>query len=402
LRNKSQAPYILNRDGVFYYVRRIPQDVRKHYDRHRLYFSLRTKSSATAARAARSISQKLDDYWMVLRLEQMALPKASLIQPPTILEGHGPTLSEAKELYLRLKGNGKGKVFIRGAERNTQYLTEVAGDKPVDTYTSQDAARFRDWMLERGMTVVTVKRVFATIRSIINLAIGEHGLDCKNAFSGVYMPDDDGQQKRKPIPLENIRSIQAVCRETDDDLRWLVALISDTGMRLAEGAGLAVDDLKLDGEIPYVDIKPHPWRPLKTKTSTRKVPLVGASLWAAKRIKATASGPFAFPRYTDGKETNANSASAALNKWLKSYAKGCVVHSFRHSLRDRLRAVQCPKDITDRLGGWTVGGVGDGYGDGYPTDVLHGWMSKLVSVVLSRTDPGGSDDATFHTSSEII
>lgn len=186
-------------------------------------------------------------------------------------------MSEAKDLYLRLKGPGKGKVFIRGAERNTEYLTEVAGDKPVDTYTSQDAAKFRDWILERGMTVVTVKRVFATIRSIINLAIGEHGLDYKNAFSGIYMPEDGGQQKRKPIHLECIKSIQALCRNTDDGLRCLMALISDTGMRLAEGAGLAVDDLKLEGQIPYVDIKPHPWRPLKTKTSTRKVPLVGAS-----------------------------------------------------------------------------------------------------------------------------
>ncbi len=315
----------------------------------------------------------------------MALPKASLIQQPTILEGHGPTLSEAKDLYLRLKGPGKGKVFTRGADRNTEYLTEVAGDKPVDTYTSQDAAKFRDWMLERGMTVVTVKRVFATIRSIINLAIGEHGLDCKNAFSGVYMPEDDAQQKRKPIPVENIQSIQAVCRETDDDLRWLVALISDTGMRLAEGAGLALGDLKLDDEIPHVEIKPHPWRPLKTKTSTRKVPLVGASLWAAKRIKATASGSFAFPRYTDGKETNANSASAALNKWLKSYVpNGCVIHSLRHSMRDRLRSVECPTDIVDGIGGWSRRTVGQAYGEGYDLTVTSKWLSKIAMTQIGN------------------
>ena len=43
-----------------------------------------------------------------------------------------------------------------------------------------------------------------------------------------------------------------------------------------------------------------------------------------------------------------NSASAALNKWLRNYApEGCVVHSFRHSMRDRLRAVECPKEIID-------------------------------------------------------
>ena len=70
---------------------------------------------------------------------------------------------------------------------------------------------------------------------------------------------------------------------------WLIALILDTGMRLAEAAGLHVDDIMPDEDIPYVDIKPHPWRSLKTKGSQRQVPLVGASLWGAQRIKANAS-----------------------------------------------------------------------------------------------------------------
>ena len=43
----------------------------------------------------------------------------------------------------------------------------------------------------------------------------------------------------------------------DDEARWLVALISDTGMRLSEAAGLSVDDIKLDCEIPRIDLKPH-------------------------------------------------------------------------------------------------------------------------------------------------
>jgi len=44
--------------------------------------------------------------------------------------------------------------------------------------------------------------------------------------------------------------------EAHDDLRWLIAIISDTGMRLAETAGLHVDDIVL-GDVPYVYVKPH-------------------------------------------------------------------------------------------------------------------------------------------------
>ena len=89
---------------------------------------------------------------------------------------------------------------------------------------------------------------------------------------------------------------------------------------------------------------------------------------------------FAFPRYTSLKGCNANSASAALNKWMKEkLSKQYVIHGFRHSFRDRLRAVECPQDITDRLGGWAVGGVGEGYGSGYPIEVLYKWMDKALS-----------------------
>ena len=63
--------------------------------------------------------------------------------------------------------------------------------------------------------------------------------------------------------------------------------------------------------------------------------------------------------------------------WLKPrVSKGCVVHSFRHSLRDRLRAVQCPSDMIDQIGGWAAAGVGQGYGEGYS-------LIKMSSILLT-------------------
>ena len=99
----------------------------------------------------------------------------------------------------------------------------------------------------------------------------------RNPFSSIYLPENDSK-KRVSIPVETIKQIQQACIKHDDDMRWLVALISDTGMRLAEAAGLNVDDIKLDVDIPYVDISSHPWRSIKTKGSQRQVPLVGALL----------------------------------------------------------------------------------------------------------------------------
>ena len=152
-------------------------------------------------------------------------------------------------------------------------------------------------------------------------------------------------------------------------------------MRLAEAAGLQKDDfININGPLPHIKLVKHSWRNLKTASSERLVPLAGEALWAAKRILQSNSGSsFAFPRYNTGKMTAANSASAALNKWLHSYVpEGCTMHSFRHSMRDRLRAVECPSDIVDQIGGWVTAGVGHGYGNGYPLKVLHQWINKSV------------------------
>jgi hypothetical protein len=54
------------------------------------------------------------------------------------------------------------------------------------------------------------------------------------------------------------------------------------------------------------------------------------------------------------------------------------MHSFRHSMRDRLRAVECPADIADQIGGWQPDGVGQTYGSGYPVPVISRWLSAAV------------------------
>ena len=152
-------------------------------------------------------------------------------------------------------------------------------------------------------------------------------------------------------------------------------------MRLSEAVGLLKEDVHIDVAIPYVEIKSHPWRRLKTQGSNRKVPLVGYALWAAKRASAANGSPFLFPKYCDEVECHSNSASATLNKWLKQIAgNDYVIHSFRHSMRDRLRAVNCPSDMIDQIGGWSSGKIGEGYGEGYKLAQLLGYLSPQNSI----------------------
>ena len=60
-KNYGVSP-IMKRDGVFYYIKRVPCNLSDFYAIKRLCFSFKTKSINTAIRLPRSIEQKLEDY----------------------------------------------------------------------------------------------------------------------------------------------------------------------------------------------------------------------------------------------------------------------------------------------------------------------------------------------------
>ncbi len=384
------APHCFLKNGIWYFSRRVPADLKPHYLSRRIAYSLRTRSRAVAASRASRAAQQLDEYWYHLRLERTdvpgkhllrladALPKPGSVVPPE--RNDAVKLSEAVAIYLRLKGCGRPATFRRAAERACAYVIDACGDKALADYTRRDANAFRDTLTSKALAGSSITRIFGTVRAVVSFAAAEVGIEMNNPFAGVYYDRQAGVEGRSPIPVDIIRTVQAECRRLDDDVRWLVALVSDTGVRLAEAAGALKEDFHLDDPCPNLVIHEHPWRRLKTSGSARLVSLVGASLWAAERIVGQTDGSdFAFPRYNRTDTTSANSASAALNKWLKPRVpERCTMHSFRHSMRDRLRAVECPSDIVDQIGGWQTEGVGQGYGSGYPLEILAKWLASAT------------------------
>jgi len=372
--------YFYKRNDTFYFSRSIPSDLQHRFKKRKIEVSLRTKSEAKAAKSAAALSDRLERYWDSLRMEMIYSRELGLRVAPdakTCSSAKSFSIREALALYHRLKGVGKTKLFFESSERSMRYLIDCLGHDDLAALEISDAGRFRDYLFDRGMSSSSVKRVFSSVRAVINLAIREQGLSINNVFSGTFIPDDEAKTQRLPIPTEVLLTIQRECMQLDDEPRWLIALISDTGMRLSEACGLLTSDICLDGELPHITLVAHPWRRLKTGPSSRSIPLVGASFWAAKQI-VKQGHQFAFPKYCNESKCNANSASAALNKWLKPRVpSGCVIHSFRHSLRDRLRAAECPADVIDSIGGWTTEGVGHQYGKGHSLLVMHRWMKKL-------------------------
>ena len=48
-------------------------------------------------------------------------------------------------------------------------------------------------------------------------------------------------------------------------------------------------------------------------------------------------------------------------------------------MRDRLRAVNCPSDMIDQIGGWSKKSIGEGYGEGFQLKQIQHMMRLTLN-----------------------
>ncbi len=88
-----------------------------------------------------------------------------------VFKSSAPTRSDSLVTYCSLKGQDRAKMFFTAAHRNVGYVIDHLGDRPIDTYSTLDAASFRDGLVERDLSPSSISRIFSTVRAVINLTI---------------------------------------------------------------------------------------------------------------------------------------------------------------------------------------------------------------------------------------
>ena len=107
LATKSNS-YTFQKSGIWYFSRRVPNDLRRHYRTGRIAYSLRTKSVRDARVRAVSDAAKLDRHWHILRISSDDLPGkhllADAVEADTIDTPKADhSLKASVAVYLRLK-----------------------------------------------------------------------------------------------------------------------------------------------------------------------------------------------------------------------------------------------------------------------------------------------------------
>lgn len=242
----------------------------------------------------------------------------------------------------------------------------------------------------------SVNKILASISSVLGWCI-DNGHLTNNVARGVRVAKPKIASKRRlPFNEEDLKAIFEDSPVFKDGKRprggaghaayWLPILALYTGARLEELGQLAIDDVRCEGEIHYLDINADgEGKSVKTQSSIRRVPMhpviiaLGFLEYVAKTRRHGHTDVFPYVRSKAAKRT------ASFSKWVNRYFRDTcgisdrrrVFHSFRHTFKDACRNAGIARDVHDAITGHSDSSVGGRYGQGHSLTILAEAIEKI-------------------------
>jgi integrase len=322
-----------------------------------------------------------DDFQELAEDVEHAVPKGVTQQIRAASSKAAPmSLSRVLEEYYAYKAEASDNGLRTRIDRIRKDLTLSLGKNrfewtELQDLTRADANTYRDVLLAR-MSPNSVQRNLGVVKAAINHVLLEHDLDFRNVFQAIKVKGaGSSSTDRLPITDEQLALIIPAFA-SNDTAKALLLLLTDTGARLAEITGLEAKDVDLD--TATLHIRPNDRRGLKTKTSSRSIPLSRSATECLRQHKVGLSDtdPI-FPAYA--KPRGNDSASAMLMKRLRTVItdKKVTMHSLRHRMKDKLRNTGCPEHLSMAILGHSANTVGANYGSGYAIAVMREALVKV-------------------------
>ena len=260
--------------------------------------------------------------------------------------------SDAYDIYMRENPSAHRRKFRIVAQHAYSLFVSQFGDVALDDLRHAHITQVRDCLLARGLLPNSVRRHINMLNAMLNMAFKHLDIDRLSPFRGLYIRGE-GELSRTiaPISLEHLRKVKSHLLDHPIESRLAALIQLNTGMRISEPVLARLEDLVLDHDIPHLWVKPNQLTQRKTQASIRCVPLLGASLDAAKELHRRATkqkSQWLIPQYAT--EIGNTSCAATLNKYMRHL--GFRTHMFRHAFIDRLKACgDIPLPIAEAITG---------------------------------------------------
>lgn len=317
-----------------------------------------------------------------------------------------PLLSEAFEKW-KAEHRGPAKTADEFQAQMTRFIS-LHEDLPIGQITKAHVRAFKDAMLQfparpshdlRELPVADViksvegktdvarlspktvnEKCLASLRAVLSYCVNEAGFIDQNPAEGVRAREDrTAQPSRISYTDADIQTILSFPIFTEKErpvggageaAKWLPLLGMYTGARLEELARLTLADVGEEDGVQYVHIRGGAnGRRVKTRGSVRKIPIHSKliELGFLDYILTSRKEPSLriFPQLKSQREK----LSAAWSQWWGRYSRDHgiadsrkVFHSFRHTVKRKLRDAGVDKTLRDALMGHKADDVAEGYG----------------------------------------
>lgn len=286
-------------------------------------------------------------------------------------------------------------------KRALTLLVDAVGAKNMADITRSDALAFKKYLEKtikenrasgcKGLKdfetankyITEVSTIFNTVNDTLDLGLSNcwHKMHFRGNIKIFKKP------KKPPYPVDFVRDTllnENNLKGLGGDAKLLIFALADTGARISELCRLEGKHIHLDCQIPYIEITnvgedeiredgTSKRGVIKTSHSKRRVPLVGASLYAFRKR------PHGFKKYFCKNDTASTSINKHLNENKITYGR-CKLNSLRHTMHDRMDAIYMPQDMQRQITGHSSKDIHETYGDGYTLAQMHEWMLKLEQV----------------------
>lgn len=379
---KAKTPYLHRRadTGGWFFMRRVPLDLRQVVGKQTWRWLLahdlatarlrlpeaiaetdrliaRLRGEEAPPSGSQSLSRQQDRLMTQGRPELIRelvevgalapVDAAELVALPPVTCGLIPTgPQELLELGIRLKQ--PAPQTIGAWERALKEFSAWIGHEQLQLTTRQNAADFRDHLLDRGLKTSTIKLRLNYLSGLFNLGIEEEWFT-SNPFQGVgkrLRAETKGQQPvidPASLPIHKLKPEQ----------QNLFQVLRYTGCRLAEAAGLELSDIDLEQGI--IHIAPKSDRPLKTRESLREVPIHSKLRPTLESlIQAGDSRPW---KSLYSPKTTRWGGGLVWHRLI-----GCHPHQLRHHAASCMRSASFAETVIGRVLGHRVPGTTASYG----------------------------------------
>ncbi len=330
--------YLFRQDGRYYFRRRIPSDLGAVIGKKEIKISLGAGIGVSDAKTrAIQLSAIYHDYFIRLRggnnqivetdrlkqrIKDIGNNRATMPANPIATISTLPTISDFIPTFIKEKSKGWGESTRRHNLFAINLFVKILGDKSLGDYTRHDIVDFMA-TLERvhksygksykdesrtieqildiattkpKMVITTLVNHLRSVKAVFKCANQYHDarINLEQLFGGLDFGKDVRQPDRRiPWSVDNLNRlfntpIWTGTSQTKCSLRyktgnliikdaywWLPVIAIFSGMRLEEVCQLQCGDLKVDGDIQYLDVSEGAGKHLKTATSARQVPLHG-------------------------------------------------------------------------------------------------------------------------------